>query len=130
MNILVADDKPAVRDTLSTLLAAHGYHVDTAINGLDAFEKAQSKDYRLYIIDHLMPLMSGIQLSKNLKQLPYCKQIPILLMTTQNIDSVKKLPEYALFNRVIGKPIDESNFIKTLADIGLNLVSFERKIVN
>ena len=107
MNILVVDDKQSVRNSVSQLLVSLGYTVTTAVNGLDGFEKAQQTSFCLYIIDHLMPLMDGVILSKNLKQNPLCVNTPILFMTTQNKTSVEELPEFSLFNDVISKPLNE-----------------------
>lgn len=117
MNILVIDDKKSVRDTLSKLLVSLGHSVNTAVNGLDGFEKGQKMPYHLYIIDHLMPLMNGVVLSKNFKQTNFCAKTPILFMTTQGTDSVKKLPEFNLFNSVINKPINENDFISAVKSL-------------
>ena len=117
MNVLVIDDKKSVRDTISNLLVSLGHSVNTAVNGLDGFEKAQEAPYHLYIIDHLMPLMNGVVLSKNLKQKPFCAKTPILFMTTQEIDSVKRLPEFTLFNSIISKPVNKTTFISAVESL-------------
>lgn len=117
MNILVIDDKQSVREYISKLLTPLGYTVSTAVNGLDGFEKAQKAPYKLYIIDHLMPLMNGVTLSKNLKKNPFCSQTPILFMTTQGIDTVKRLPEFTLFSGIISKPFNESTFISVVQSL-------------
>jgi two-component system chemotaxis response regulator CheY len=117
MHILVIDDKKSVRDTISNFLVSLGHSVNTAVNGLDGFEKAQKTPYQLYIIDHLMPLMNGVTLSKNLKRNPFCAKTPILFMTTQGIDTVKRLPEFTLFSRIISKPINETTFISVVESL-------------
>lgn len=117
MNILVIDDKKSVRDTISKFLVSLGHSVNTAVNGLDGYEKAQKTPYNLYIIDHLMPLMNGVILSKNLKKNPFCAQTPILFMTTQGIDSVKRLPEFTLFSSIISKPLNETTFISVVESL-------------
>lgn len=119
MRILLVDDKQAVQDSLVSLLSQLGYEVETATNGLDAFEKAQNANFDLYIIDHLMPLMNGVQLTKNLKQTPQCKVIPILFMTTQGLDTVSKLEEFSQFSDVICKPVDSDNLIEKLVKLGI-----------
>ena len=115
MNVLVVDDKKAVRDNLSTYLQARGYNVDTAVNGLDGFEKAQQGQYQLFVIDHLMPLMNGVLLSKNIKKTEQYNKTPIVFITTQPADTVKNLPEFSLFEQVVNKPINESEFISTVS---------------
>ncbi|RHW75633.1 response regulator [Colwellia sp. RSH04] len=119
MRILLVDDKQAVQDSLVSLLSQLGYEVETATNGLNAFEKAQNANFDLYIIDHLMPLMNGVQLTKNLKQTPQCKAIPILFMTTQGLDAVSKLEEFSQFSDVICKPVDSDNLIEKLVKLGI-----------
>ena len=117
MKILVVDDKKSVREYASNLLTQSGYTVTTAVNGLDGFEKAQKEEFNLYIVDHLMPLMNGVTLTKNLKQSPSCTEIPILFMTTQSTDSVESLPEYKFFNDIITKPLNEDKFISIIKRI-------------
>lgn len=117
MNILVVDDKKSVRENLSKLLTSLGYTITTAVNGLDGFEKAQQASFQLYIIDHLMPLMDGAKLTKNLKKTPFCAQTPILFMTTQNRSSVESLFEFNLFNDVVTKPLNERLFTSKVASL-------------
>ncbi|MDX2368748.1 MAG: response regulator [Colwellia sp.] len=117
MNILVIDDNKSVRDAISKILVSLGHSVNTAVNGLDGFEKAQKAPYHLYIIDHLMPLMNGVVLSKNFKKIPFCAKTPILFMTTQGIDSIKSLPEFTLFSSIISKPLNETTFISVVESL-------------
>ena len=114
MHILVVDDKKSVRESISKCLVSLGCTVSTAVNGLDGFEKAQQTPFHLYIIDHLMPLMNGVTLSKNLKQTPFCTQTPILFMTTKGKESVENLPEFNLFNDILTKPLNETEFMSTV----------------
>jgi two-component system chemotaxis response regulator CheY len=117
MNILVVDDKRSVREYISQLLTPLGYNVSTAVNGLDGFEKAQKNAFELYIIDHLMPLMNGVTLSKNLKQTPFCAHTPILFMTTTDKASVESLPEASLFNNILTKPLNEEAFVSSVSGL-------------
>jgi len=123
MNILVVDDKKSVRDSLSLLLTAKGYLVDTAVNGLDGFEKAQQGHYQLFVIDHLMPLMNGVVLTKNIKQLSQYTDTPILFISTQAQKMVEKLAEYPLFSQVLTKPINEEEFYLALSELLADLAS-------
>lgn len=115
MNVLVVDDKKSVRDSISKFLAARGYRVDTAVNGLDGFEKAQQGDYQLFVIDHLMPLMNGALLSKNIKQTEQYVDTPILFITTQPKEDIARLSEANLFAQVLIKPLNESQLLSTVS---------------
>lgn len=114
MRILIVDDKQHILDSLSVLLVANGYQIDTACNGLDASEKCQTSHYDILIIDHLMPIMNGIQLIKKLRQTELYSQIPIVFMTTQGCSSVQVEFESGLFSDVIDKPINEDKLLNLI----------------
>jgi len=114
MHILVVDDKQAVVKTVSELLINLGYVVTTASNGLDALSKAQSTSFDMYIIDHLMPVMNGVQLIKNLKSKEFTEDVPVLFMTTQDTSTLDELDEYKYFDAVISKPIDQDLFYSVI----------------
>jgi len=107
MHILLVDDKKAILEQLTPILERNGHTVEIALNGLAAYEKAQSEFFDLYIIDHLMPVMNGIQLSKNLMKNSLTLNVPIIFMTTQNKSEILKLVQSLSFHALISKPIDE-----------------------
>jgi len=107
MHILLVDDKRAIIEQLSPILKLNGHTVQIERNGLAAFEKAQNESFDLYIIDHLMPVMNGIQLSKNLMKNSSTLNVPIIFMTTQNMSEVMNLVQNITFHAIISKPIDE-----------------------
>jgi two-component system chemotaxis response regulator CheY len=106
MYILLIDDKQPILDFITPLLIDSGHIVETASNGLDAYEKAQKQSFDLYIIDHLMPVMNGLQLSKNLLNNSYTANTPIIFMTTQNTVEVTALTRSLSFEAIIAKPIE------------------------
>lgn len=115
MQILIVDDNQAILNSLSALLTARDYFVDTACNGLDASEKLQAKAYDLFIVDHLMPIMNGIQLIKNIRQIAHYSLTPIVFMTTQGKNSLKSQYQNDQFSVLIDKPIDESSLLSLLS---------------
>lgn len=112
MYILLVDDKQAVLDNVRPLLEQNGHVVETAPNGLAAYEKALQEPFDLYIVDHLMPVMNGLQLSKNLLSNPLTVNTPIIFMTTQNTLEISSLTQPLRFQAIIAKPID----VKCLLD--------------
>jgi two-component system chemotaxis response regulator CheY len=123
MHILLVDDKKKVLDFIRPLLEQQGNTIDTASNGLDAFEKAQQQPFDLFIIDHLMPVMNGIQLSRNLLKKPNTANIPIIFMTTQNTTDVIALTRFFSFEAIIAKPIDENRLLSAVNLINKNNTS-------
>ncbi|MFT5295111.1 MAG: two-component system chemotaxis response regulator CheY [Colwellia sp.] len=114
MYILLIDDKQPILDFVTPLLIESGHIVETASNGLDAYEKSQQKTFDLYIIDHLMPVMNGLQLRKNLLNNPFTANTPAIFMTTQNLTEVRGLTRSLSFQAIITKPIDENSLLNAV----------------
>jgi DNA-binding NtrC family response regulator len=60
--ILIVDDDPSIRKTVSIILAQAGYAVDTAANGEEAIAKSDLNFYNLALIDYRLPDMAGTKL--------------------------------------------------------------------
>ncbi|MFI8503124.1 response regulator transcription factor [Streptomyces sp. NPDC085524] len=80
--ILVVDDEPAVREALRRSLAFEGYDVQTAVDGLDALEKAASYDPDLMVLDIQMPRMDGLTAARRLRSSG--SVTPILMLTARD----------------------------------------------
>ncbi|WDE03549.1 response regulator [Thalassomonas viridans] len=119
MKILIVDDKQNVLSSLTAILENAGHTVVTASNGLDGFEKAQSQQFDLFVIDHLMPVMNGLVLVKNLRQHPEMQDAPILFMSTQGVESLQALPEYPMFTFSIAKPVDEQELFFVINQVSM-----------
>ncbi|WP_286233042.1 response regulator [Thalassotalea sediminis] len=117
MQILIVDDKQVVIEQVRSLLSDYQCEIDNAGNGLDALEKAQKKQYDLFIIDHLMPVMNGLQLVKNLDKKQLLVNAKLFFMTTQGASAVNQLAESTLFDELIEKPINPVNFENLIAPL-------------
>lgn len=82
--ILIVDDSPTLRASLSFCLKNAGYNVIEAVNGIDGLEKIKEKGrvVSLIILDIIMPKMDGIAFIKKVKKTP-SRFIPILILTTE-----------------------------------------------
>src|SRR4051812_27098631 len=67
--VLCVDDEPAIRDVLRMLLEKQGYSVETAPDGLVAWERLANNfsQFELVITDNEMPNLSGIGLVQKLR---------------------------------------------------------------
>jgi DNA-binding NtrC family response regulator len=60
--ILVVDDEPDMRKVLSRSLVHHGYRVETASDGAEAYELLKSPDCKCMLLDINMPRINGVEL--------------------------------------------------------------------
>ncbi len=113
--ILVVDDLEENRYLLQKLLKRYNYTVETAINGVEALEKARRSLPDMIITDSLMPKMDGFQLCRELKRDEGLKDVPVLFYSATYTD--KKSRKLALdigAIEYITKPQEPDVFIKII----------------
>jgi DNA-binding response OmpR family regulator len=59
--VLVVEDEPTISRVCQRVLAAQGFEVDIAMNGLIAMQMVNEKTYDLCLSDIKIPLMGGIE---------------------------------------------------------------------
>lgn len=81
--VLVVDDDLFIITTVTDLLLSHGYRVVTARDGRAGLTQAQRERPDLIILDLVMPEMTGHEVTRQLRQDPEFRQIPIIILTAQ-----------------------------------------------
>ena len=79
--VLVVDDSLTVREMQRKLLAARGYHVDVALDGLDGWNQLRAADYDLVITDIDMPRLDGIGLLERIRHDPRLGRLPVMIVS-------------------------------------------------
>jgi CheY-like chemotaxis protein len=77
--ILVVDDDPSIRDTVTAILESEGYPVATAVNGEEALRTLESDPPSLVLLDMRMPVMDGWTFVRSLRERGVAP--PIVVMT-------------------------------------------------
>ena len=91
-SILVVDDDPDIRETVSEILEDEGFEVTPAANGLDALELLRGGlTPALILLDIMMPVMDGRQFREHQLQSPELAGIPVIVFTAHsNIAEVER----------------------------------------
>jgi DNA-binding NarL/FixJ family response regulator len=84
LTILVVDDDPGIRVSISDYLEMAGYSVIPAQNGQDALQKVEQYQPHLIVTDVLMPQMDGYELVRQVRQRPAFRLIPVIFLTARN----------------------------------------------
>ena len=85
--IVAADDSASMREMISFTLKNAGYDVVEAVDGRDALTKISGSAPHMLITDLNMPNMDGLELIKQVRTLPQCKYMPIVMLTTESHDA-------------------------------------------
>ena len=84
-NILLAEDDRGTALMVKTQLAAKGYWVYTAANGIEALKVLSSQSIDLIITDVVMPKMDGVDLYEAVRNDPQKCHIPIIIVTDKAV---------------------------------------------
>ena len=80
--ILIVDDDDDLTKALKVTLESRNYTVVTAADRTEGMEKAQAQKPDLFILDVMMGTrQDGFEMSRELKNNPEFKKIPILMLT-------------------------------------------------
>jgi DNA-binding response OmpR family regulator len=139
LKILMADDEPDVLAIMAKKIAEQGFDVITAPDGLEAWEKIQSKSPDVILLDLNMPRMNGFEVLKALRDHPsQDKWQPVIIISTRGeLEDVQKglsmEAEHYLVKpcsvetilkaiRLVAKLIPQHKFQSELVDNDINLI--------
>ncbi|TMP27898.1 two-component system response regulator [Pseudoalteromonas rubra] len=115
--ILVVDDSDSLRQVVNIALTGAGYQVIEACDGKDALSKLTGNKVHLIISDVNMPNMNGIEFVKNVKQLPQYKFTPVIMLTTENQQSMMEEGKKAGAKAWMVKPFKPAQMLQAVSKL-------------
>ena len=110
MKILVVEDSPDIRVLVRMLLEAGGHEVLTAADGRAGIEAAREARPDLVLMDLSLPIVSGWEAARAIKDDPATSSIPIVAVTAHAMHGDRERALAAGCDGFIAKPIDEETF--------------------
>ncbi|MFC3747281.1 ATP-binding protein [Paenibacillus sp. GCM10012306] len=104
--ILAIDDDPINLSILVNVLSIERYDIVTATSGAEALAYLDSQEWDLIITDVMMPLMSGYEVTRSIRDRFSVSEQPILLLTARNRPEDIEAGFLAGANDYVTKPVD------------------------
>jgi len=82
--VLLVEDDESNREMLTRRLQHRGYHVVTAVDGMDALERALAEEPSLILMDMSLPVLDGLAATRQLKSTPLLRNIPVIALTAHS----------------------------------------------
>jgi len=109
--ILIADDIAENRELVKHILKRSDYDILEAADGKEAVEMALKHVPDLILMDAMMPVMSGFEASKAIRETDRIQNIPILMITALNDMGNKIKALECGINDFISKPFDRTEML-------------------
>ncbi len=85
--ILIIDDSPTDTRVFSSVLERNGFEVLAAGSGEDGVDMARAELPDLILMDVILPGMNGFQATRALSRDPNTQHIPIIIVSTKNMET-------------------------------------------
>jgi CheY-like chemotaxis protein/MinD-like ATPase involved in chromosome partitioning or flagellar assembly len=103
--ILVVDDDRDLLKLVQTVLSRAGHTLTLAADGDEALEAARIQDFDLAVVDVMMPIMDGYELTRRLRAEERTRQMPILILTARTQVADQMSAAEAGADAYLGKPL-------------------------
>lgn len=105
--ILIVDDNEMNLKVAKGLLEPLQLQIDTAGDGKHALEKIQETTYDMVFMDHMMPVMDGVEAVRQLRSMEgeYYRNLPVIALTANAVSGAKEAFLEAGMNDFVAKPI-------------------------
>ena len=115
--ILIVDDDKEWNLLLKMNMQKAGFKVEQAFNGKEALEKIARDKPAMVLLDITMPMMSGWEVCKNLREKPETEKLPILILSSySNPEDVEQGKSYRV-KRYLIKPCLPDTVIQNVRDV-------------
>jgi len=116
LQVLLVDDNP-VNMVLNNKMLKYlipDAELTEAVNGLEALEQCRNKHFSVVLMDVQMPVMDGIEATKQIRLLPGYRDIPIIGVTAGTITGEKEKCIMSGMNDFLPKPLRQSDLSEML----------------
>jgi two-component system phosphate regulon response regulator PhoB len=114
---LVADDEAHILHVVSMKLRNAGFEVTTAVDGEEALELCIAEKPSLIITDYQMPIMTGLELCKELRKREETKNISAVMLTARGFDIEPIKMIEAGIVAVLAKPFSPRELLEKVTDL-------------
>jgi two-component system cell cycle response regulator DivK len=112
--VLIVEDNELNMKLFHDLLAAHGYATIQTRNGLEALELARLHRPALILMDIQLPEVSGLEVTKWLKEDDELRVIPVVAITAFAMKGDEERIRQGGCEAYLSKPISVAKFIETI----------------
>lgn len=80
MHVLIVEDDPALRETISDYFGSKGWQIAEAANGEDALEKVTKASFQLILLDVMLPKLNGFAVCRRIRER---SDVPVIFITAR-----------------------------------------------
>nr|MBP9721714.1 response regulator [Gammaproteobacteria bacterium] len=116
-NILVLEDSATMRHAIEQYLSGPEYNIIMAVDGADGLKKIKLFNPDLILLDIIMPNMNGLEFLKYIRQQEQFKTTPVIIMTSRDDESYRKIAMQLNVDIYLKKPYDKPKLVNAIEHV-------------
>jgi two-component system alkaline phosphatase synthesis response regulator PhoP len=112
--VLLVDDEPNLRDTVSFILEMEGFRVALACDGEEALEKVGALRPDVVLLDAMLPRRDGFDVCRTIRADPNLAKVRVVMLTALSQRTDRERARAAGADHFVAKPFDEDALLALL----------------
>jgi PAS domain S-box-containing protein len=112
--VLLVDDLQINLKVTQGLITPYEVQTDSAMSGYEAIELVEKKQYDMIFMDHMMPIMDGLEATERIRALPNGKDVPIVVLTANAVSGMREMFLSHGMDDFLSKPLDTAKLDEVL----------------
>jgi CheY-like chemotaxis protein len=117
LRVLVAEDNRTNQIVIRRMLMKLGIDCEIVPNGAEAFERARSSEFDLVLMDLQMPVMDGLEATRQIRAIIPQEQLPVYALTAGVLQEEERRSLEAGMNGFLSKPIQIDDLRRILSEV-------------
>ncbi len=114
-DILIVEDNPVNQKLIAFLLTRAGYTYEVAENGADALRRLDQSQFKLVLMDMMMPVMNGYDATKAIRANPKLKNLPVIALTANAMKGEDEKCRAAGCSDYLAKPYSKDQILNAIS---------------
>ncbi|MEX2282993.1 MAG: response regulator [Gemmatimonadota bacterium] len=116
--VLVVDDEPYIGRIIQLKLESGPYRVVLVQDGKSALDRLHSEDpVHLILLDIMMPLISGLDVLAELRQIPHRRSTPVIMLTAKGHETDREQAAVLGATDFLTKPFSPKKLLARIDEI-------------
>lgn len=115
--VMLIEDEPNIIEAIRFLLMREGLDVETHSDGSSAVAAVRKSAPSLVILDMMLPGRSGMDILRDLRDMPETENLPVLMLTARGQTRDRDMAERAGASRFMTKPFSNSEVLLAVREL-------------
>jgi CheY-like chemotaxis protein len=114
-DILIVEDNPVNQKLIAFLLARAGYSYEVADNGAVALERLEGGQFKLVLMDMMMPVMNGYDATRAIRSNQRLRNLPVIALTANAMKGEDEKCRAAGCSDYLAKPYSKDQILNAIS---------------